>query len=292
VRPRLALAFLSAGAALVLALASLSLWIPLLIYRPAPLADRHPAHWGLAGARLVELAAADGVRLAGWWHPPAPGADTLLILHGRSGNVSSRAGAMRRLAGDGFGVLMVDWRGYGASAGRPSEAGLEADSRGAYAWLRRQGIVPERLVVVGQSLGNSAAARLAAEQPAKALVLVSPFTRLPEVLAERLPRLPLRRLPWPRNRFEVAAHVERLRVPVILVASSADGMVPMANARRVAAAARAPMWVRADDLRHDGLLAGVVERGALTRALRNLPPRAPGRRSGDREARPAAVSFR
>jgi hypothetical protein len=113
-------------AALVPALAgaSLSLWIPLLIFRPAPLADPDPVRWGLAKTRAVAFPAADGTRLVGWWQPAAePGSLTLPVLHGRSANVSTRAGAMRRLTGDGFGALMVDWRGYGASAGRPSEAG-------------------------------------------------------------------------------------------------------------------------------------------------------------------------
>lgn len=252
---------------------TVSLWIPLLMYRPAALARPDPARWGVAGARAVEIRADDGTRLAAWWKaPPGTAATTVLILHGRSANVSTRAGAMRRLAGDGFGVLMIDWRGYGASDGRPSEAGLRSDARGAYAWLRAQGVAPARLVVIGQSLGNAAAARLAAERPVAALVLVSPFTRLPDALGARLPWLPARWLPWRRNRFEVAGYVARLDVPVGLVASASDGMVPLSESAKVAAAARDPRWLRADDLRHDGLLAGVAERGALTALLRALAP--------------------
>ena len=254
---------------------TVSLWIPLLIYRPEALSRPDPAQWGLAGAPAVAIRADDGTRLAGWWKAPSvPGATTVLILHGRSANVSTRAGAMRRLSTDGFGVLMIDWRGYGASEGRTSEAGLQSDALGAYAWLRAQGVVPRRLVVIGQSLGNSAAARLAAERPVAALVLVSPFTRLPDALAARLPWFPARWLPWRRNRFEVARYVARLRVPVGLVASKSDGMVPLSESAKVAAAARDPRWLRADDLRHDGLLSGVAERGALTALIRALatPP--------------------
>jgi pimeloyl-ACP methyl ester carboxylesterase len=143
---------------------------------------------------------------------------------------------------------------------------------------------PERLVLVGQSLGNAPAARLAAERPVAALVLVSPFTRLPAALAERLPWLPIGWLPWPRNRFEVEAWVARVRAPVLLVASAADGLVPMADSWRVATAARDPRWLRADDLRHDGLLVGVVERGALTRALRSLARQAPVGDAGGRRS--------
>jgi fermentation-respiration switch protein FrsA (DUF1100 family) len=68
----------------------------------------------------------------------------------------------------------------------------------------------------------------------------------------------------------MSAWVARVRAPVLLVASARDGMVSMADSRRVASAARDPRWLRADDLRHDGLLAGVVERGELTGALRAL----------------------
>jgi len=252
--------------------AALPLWISFFIFRPAPLVPADPARWHVEGAHLVGFPASDGSRLVGWWLPPrAATGPVVLIAHGRSANIATRAPIMRALGRDGFGVLMFDYRGYGASSGRPSEAALTEDTLAAYGWLRRQGVAPGRLILVGQSLGDAPAAQVAAARPVAALVLVSPFTSLPEAAAELHPWLPLRLLRWRRNRYEVAAALGAVHAPLLLVASRADGMVPMANSRRLAAAARGRVgWIVDDRLPHDGLLAGVSADGRLGAALKAL----------------------
>lgn len=253
-----------------IALLTISFWIPLFIYRPEPLERTDPRAWGIGDGRLVTIPS-NGERLVGWWlRPRERDGAVLLILHGRSGNISSRAGIARRLAADGFGVLMVDYRGYGASSGRPSEHGLNEDAFAAYAWLEKQGVAPDRLILIGQSLGNAPAAALAVARPVAALVLVSPFTSLPDAAADRLALPPIRWLPWPRNRFDVADAVVRSRAPLLLVASASDGTVPLTNSRKLGSLVPGARWVRADRLGHNGLLAGVVADGSLTMALSAL----------------------
>ena len=123
----------------------------------------------------MAFAAADGSRLAGWWIAPRRDAPVVLIAHGRSGNIATRAAAAQRLGADGFGVMLFDYRGYGASGGRPSERGLTEDAVSAYEWLRRRGVPANRIALPGHSLGNAPAAALAASRQVVALVLVSPF---------------------------------------------------------------------------------------------------------------------
>jgi fermentation-respiration switch protein FrsA (DUF1100 family) len=266
---RFLIAFLLLAAA---AFATLPLWISVFIFRPAPLAATEPSRWGITDAQLIVFRAVDGSRLAGWWLPPRDAAaPVVLIAHGRSANISTRAPIMRRLGADGFGVLMFDYRGYGASTGRPSEAALTQDTLAACDWLRRKGIAPQRLILIGQSLGDAPAAQVAAARPVAALVLVSPFTNLPEAGAELHPWPPLGILPWRRNRFDVAAPLASVHAPLLLVASRADGMVPMTNSRRLAGAARGKVrWLVDERLPHDGLLAGVAADGRLGVALKAL----------------------
>jgi uncharacterized protein len=219
--------------AAMLAFAALPYWISAFIFRPAPLERTDPRLWGLEGSSFVEFRAADGSRLTGWWTPPPEARGTVVLLvHGRSANMATRAGIARRLGDDGFGVMMFDYRGFGASSGEPGEQGLTEDTVAAYDWLRARGVRSRQLIVLGQSLGNAPAARLAAERPVAALALVSPFTSLPDALADRLPWLPFRSLAWTRGRYEVAASLSALRVPLLLIASRADGLVPLANARK------------------------------------------------------------
>ncbi len=77
-----------------------------------------------------------------------------------------------------FGVFMVDYRGYGLSEGKPSEKGLYADVDAGLQWLKMNGLVDNRLVMYGFSMGTAPAAKLTAEPhsmtPAK-LMLEAPF---------------------------------------------------------------------------------------------------------------------
>jgi pimeloyl-ACP methyl ester carboxylesterase len=257
--------------AALIGVATISVWIPAFIYRPTPLTRPGPGAWGLRTARMVTITSGPSDRLFAWWVPPPnKRAPVALIIHGRSANVSTRAPIAAKLSADGFGVLLFDYRGYGLSTGRSNEASLVADSIAAYDWLRQSGVEPGQIVVIGQSLGNAPAAQLSASRPVRALALVSPFTSLPGALVDRSHLDWLRYLPWPRNRFEVEASTRRLHVPVLLVVSRDDGLVPYENSRKVAASVRDARWLEANGYRHDGLMAAVSRTGRLSQALKAL----------------------
>jgi pimeloyl-ACP methyl ester carboxylesterase len=255
----------------LIGVATISAWISAFIYRPTPLVRPDPAEWGLPTARVVTVLSGPSDRLFAWWVPPPnKSAPVALIIHGRSANVSTRAPVAAKLSADGFGVLLFDYRGYGRSTGRSNEASLVADSIAAYDWLRRSGVQPSQIVVIGQSLGDAPAAQLSASRPVRALALISPFTSLPGALADRLHLDWLRYVPWPQNRFDVEASTRRLHVPVLLFVSRDDGLVPYASSRKVEASARGARWLEADGYRHDGLLAEVSKTGRLSQALKAL----------------------
>lgn len=77
-----------------------------------------------------------------------------------------------------FGVMMVDYRGYGLSQGKPSEGGLYADVDAALKWLKNKGLTNDRLIMYGFSMGSAPATKLSAEnysmKPCK-LILEAPF---------------------------------------------------------------------------------------------------------------------
>jgi hypothetical protein len=176
----------------------------------------------------------------------------VLIAHGRSANVCTRASIAATLHRDGFGVLLFDYRGCGRSSGHPSEAGLTEDAVSAYDWLRFQGVAAQRIIVLGQSIGDAPAAQLSAVRPVAALVLVSPFTSLPGAMADYIGWPLMERLPWTHNRFDVAGSLRKLHVPVLFIASRQDGLVPYANSRRAARYARRHRWFDVDDRRCHG----------------------------------------
>jgi abhydrolase domain-containing protein 12 len=115
---------------------------------------------------------------------------TILYFHG---NAASRAAPYRvRKYSDfssrlGANILVIDYRGFGDSAGKPSQDGLACDARAAWDWLIEMGAKSEDVLVVGHSLGTAVAARLAAELgregvPIKGLVLLSPFSSMRTLL--------------------------------------------------------------------------------------------------------------
>jgi pimeloyl-ACP methyl ester carboxylesterase len=260
-------------------LLTLSYTLPYFIFRPDTLQRVDPRSWGLLTSRHVRFPSPDGSMLSAWWTPPAEaGAPIVLVAHGRSGNISARTDLAKALTRSGLGSLMFDYRGYGASEGKPSEEGLYEDSLAAYEWLSARGVTPAKLIVLGQSLGNAPAARLAANRPVAGLVLVSPFTNLPEAASARFRWLPLGVIPWQHNRFEVADYLRQVSVPVMLVSSRADELVPFANAVKLRAVTRSlPICIDDERLPHNGLLVAVALDGRLADGIRRLaamPPKA------------------
>lgn len=253
---------------LALAFATLPWTITPFIFLPADMDLATAENPPIDGARFVQIEAVDSARLSGWWVPPRNDNPVLLLVHGRSGNISTRAEIARRLTTDGFGMLLFDYRGYGASNGEPSESHFSEDALSAYDWLIEHGTLPERIIVIGQSLGNAPASNLAAARSIAALILVSPFESLPGAAADRFPWAPIGLIPWQQNRFDVLSNLADVTAPVTLIASSGDRLVPIEHSRRVAGRLSHPhLFVEVSHQPHEGLLTYLAESGELTRVL-------------------------
>ena len=184
----------------------------------------------------VAIGTADGETLRGWL-VRSPGArGVVLFLHGNAGDIGDRvptAALLQRLRVD---VLLVDYRGYGHSSGRPSEEGTYRDAEAMWRHLTEaRGVAPERIVVHGRSLGGAVAAWLAARTRPGGVILESTFTSLPDVAARLYPFLPVRRLM--RVRYPLLEHLRGLRSPLLVVHSEDDRLVPFDHARAILEAA-------------------------------------------------------
>ena len=203
----------------------------------APVPD--PQSLGLDGERLT-LTAADGTRLVGWYLAPngSGKAPALLWFYGNGENIGAIWPVLREFRPPEFALLAVDYPGYGASDGRPTEAGLHAAAEAAYAALAaRAEVDSSRIVVYGRSLGTAVASWIAARRSVAGLVLESPFTSAREMSRQHyglFPRFVL------RLELDNIANVTRLEAPLLVFHGSADMLVPPSMGRRVAAAARHP----------------------------------------------------
>jgi len=211
-----------------------------LIFHPQPLSPerrlevmtRHP------GVEELELRAADGTRLHAWWVKAAAQAPLVLYFGGNAEEVWSmldEIGDAERGAAPGVGWLLLDYRGYGASEGSPSEAALLADARLLYDRAAElPGVDTRRIYALGRSLGSGIAVHLASERALAGVLLVTPYDKLAAVGRHHYPFLPVDWLL--RHRFDSLALAPRLRVPLLCLIAERDEVIPPEHAERLYAA--------------------------------------------------------
>lgn len=167
----------------------------------------------------VVLDTEDGLALRAFYREPATGlTPTIIYFHGNGGTLAGASVSNRALAEAGFGVLLVEYRGYGGNPGEPSERGFYTDGAAALQWLRGRGVAPAQTIVIGNSIGGGVATEMAlalskSGTPPAALILIAPFTSLPDAAANKLWWTPIRALV--RERYDNAGkldHIGDLRI--------------------------------------------------------------------------------
>jgi 4-hydroxy-tetrahydrodipicolinate synthase len=187
----------------------------------------------------VAIVTEDGETLSAWWLPVPKALGAVLVLHGNAGNISHRLDYALMFGRLGYSTLLLDYRGYGRSSGRPSETGTYRDALAAWRWLTEErGIAAADIVVFGESLGGAVGCWLARRERPRALVLASTFTAVPDLGAEVYPFLPVRWLS--RFSYNTLECVPEVHAPVLVMHSPADDIVPYSHGKKLYAAANDP----------------------------------------------------
>lgn len=177
----------------------------------------------------VSFETADGVELHGWWRE-VPGAEiATLYLHGNAGNVSHRGSHIQEISAAGSPVLVIDYRGYGKSEGRPSEKGLYADADAGYVFLRGKGYAPEQIIVHGESLGTAVAVDLASRERVGGLILEAPFTSASDVAHRILPFIG----PMLVRSFNTRSKIDGVGAPLLVIHGTDDRIIPFEMGRKL-----------------------------------------------------------
>ena len=229
-------------------------------------------------AEDVWIGAPDGSRLHALYLPAqtAPRA-AVLFLHGNAENVSSHVYAVSWLPAQGYGVLALDYRGYGRSQGEADIDAVHQDAQAALDWLADR--APSPLVVYGQSLGGSVALRLAAQTPKRdriaAVVAESAFSGYRRIAREKLAQAWLTwPLQWPlsflvSDRWSAIDVVDRISpIPLLLIHGQRDTIVDASHSQRLFDAAHEPrtLWLNPEG-RHIDAMRGEAGRTRLLEFL-------------------------
>jgi pimeloyl-ACP methyl ester carboxylesterase len=217
-----------------------------------------------APARDLRIESKDGLSLAAtYWPGRTPTSPAVLLLHGNRSSRAAMAGNAAWLAGHGYAVLTIDFRGCGESAEAPHSFGWfeSRDAEAAFDWLkRRQHGAP--VAVIGASLGGAAA--LLGERgplPADAMVLQAVYPDIRSAIRNRIaaesgvapayllePLLSFQSRPrfgvWP-SQLSPLESLRHYRGPVLVIGGGKDQSTPPVETKAVFAAAPGPksLWI-------------------------------------------------
>jgi pimeloyl-ACP methyl ester carboxylesterase len=156
--------------------------------------------------------------------PSGPARGTALVFHGNAGHAGHRdyyAEALTRL---GLRVILAEYPAYGPREGALGERSLVEDAGQTIALAHQLHGPP--LLLIGESLGAGVAAAAGAKQRehVAALMLITPWDTLENVAAYHYPWLPVSWLL--RDRYDSAAHLASLGLPVLVAVAERDRIVP------------------------------------------------------------------
>jgi len=187
----------------------------------------------------VTLQTEDSVSIHGWFIPVDSARGTLLFCHGNAGNISNRIESIAQFNRLRLNVFIFDYRGYGRSEGKPSEKGTGHDAMAAWRYLTgTRGIDPADIIIFGRSLGGAIAAQLATQTNPKVLIVESAFTSLPDAGAKHYPFLPVRLMA--RYKYNTKESLAQIKVPVLIIHSPTDNIIPFEFGRKLFEAANEP----------------------------------------------------
>ena len=212
---------------------------------PAPPVDNRST----GGFEEVTYSTEDGLELVSGFRAAERSKPTLLYFHGNGTTWMSSVGATEHLVAAGYGVLAAEYRSYGGNPGRPSVEGLYVDGRAAMAFLSKRDIDANNLVIVGNSIGSGVAVQMALEVQPRALILISPFSSLTSLVAEKFRWLPTDRLL--RGRYDNLSKMASIDGEVLILHGDADHLIPRTHADRLAAGSENVRLQIFSDIGHD-----------------------------------------
>lgn len=237
-----------------------------LVYVPSRDIVAEPSQIGLAYEEMF-IEVTEGNSIHAWFIPAEEKKGVVLFCHGNAGNISHRLQTIEILHNLNMSVMIFDYQGYGKSDGRPGENKTYQDAMASWKYLTEEmSIKPDKIFIMGRSLGGAVAADLAVNTDPAGIILESTFTSAKDIGAELFSFLPVRLLS--RFEYNTMSKLRQISSPLMIVHSPGDEIIPYAHGLKLYENARKPRYFTEI---HGGHNSGFLEsRSIYVKALENF----------------------
>lgn len=195
-----------------------------LLYRPDYVESLNPTEWTLSKMEVINIKTPDGLSLISWYKKSSVGMPTILYFHGNAGTIGPRAQRMSYFMEQGYGLLLLSYRGYSGNDGAPNEHGLYLDAKSAVRYLYSQGMSKDDIIIFGESLGTGVAIEIASNDDFAAMVLQTPYTSIADAAQYNYPFVPAKWLI--KDKFDSLSKLNKITIPTIILHGKNDDVVP------------------------------------------------------------------
>ena len=207
----------------------------------------YPSENNYSGDRLtvpiekVKIKTQDNIELLSWYHKKnVSDYKTILFLHGNAGSLEDRIYKLNFLGNLDVNFLIISWRGYSGSNGKPSEFGLYQDAKSALNWLNSKGITDDKIVLYGESLGTSVAIEVGQNRNFAGIILEAPFTSMIDIGKKHYPFFPVKLLL--KDKYVSKNKIKNIKSPVLVMHGKEDKIVPFYMGKKIYDLANQPKF--------------------------------------------------
>ncbi len=175
----------------------------------------------------------DGLTVRSWYIAPQAGRPVIVYFAGRDGDIVRKPAHLVERVADGFGLVLVGYRGFGGNPGVPREIDMHRDVLALLAKLRDDGLSGSGTILYGYSMGSGFAANAASLTDPLGVVLEAPISNFLAAVRQQAGPVPSFLV---RTRLDNLARIPEIRAPILLWAGGQDAVTPPSFARALAAA--------------------------------------------------------
>ena len=189
----------------------------------------------------VKITTVDNINLVAWFYnKDIKKFKTILFFHGNAGSLENRTYKLNHFKDLNVNFLIIAWRGFSGSEGKPSEVGLYRDAASAIQWLKLKGVTEKNIILYGESLGTGVAIEVAQNKKYAGIILESPYTSMVNLGKKYYPLFPVRFLL--KDKFESFKKIKKISVPLLVMHGKLDRIVPFVMGKKIYELANEPKF--------------------------------------------------